>query len=817
MNLVGVASILKRLTLYRNIFPLLLFCLLNYFSFSAVKKEIDSQPSPPQEIKVELQNISPVIISDFTPEFSWRFSHPDNNDAELNFSEELVIDVHDVKAIKVVDLNNDGYKDIILCSGIQSYLCINNGDWTFTIIEKFGDKDTNSIDTCDIDNDGDLDVIVGNNGQNYLYRNEGNFEFTPDAQFGIATTKGIKAVDIDRDGDMDVVAVNFIEECLLFRNLGDGTFLTEHPFGFAYATSVEIGDMNNDGTDDVIIGNWFGTITIYQNDGNGFFPEKTYINVDDVRAITVTDIDNDGDLDIFAGRMGQDYLCRNDGNGNFSVENVLNGFNTFSVFSTDIDNDGDADIMEGTSEQNYIYRNDGNGVFEGIPSFSSAFTTSLYADDLDNDGDMDVVEGNLTNATIYKNNASLIKQGAYRILIASQSDNLNNDIGDIWDSGVVQSSFSGDGLTGISCGVELSPDRKYYYKIRVYDENNNEGEWSEIKEFTIPIIINSFILSDIATDSPAITHSQIVNVSEIDYFGDEPTEMMYSEDPSFKNTTWQFFRPTFTYRFSSHNGPKQLFLKLKNDYVDASMIQSASIILSTVDDAVIVNDTILEEMSPGQKYKVSVTVKNTGEAIWDGYPYLLGAVGDSDSLNGNSRQSLPYETYPGNEVIFEFYLIAPEQTGTYTTDWRMVKEWEHWFGESLVKEVLVVNGLVKNNSIAVAEYIPDTIPVNTKTCLGVTFKNTGNATWSEENKYRCGIVADYVNLGTQGRIFIDGEIYSGEERTFFWFVKPKEAGEYIIKVRMLQEYVAWFGDTIEKTVNVVELTGVDSEVFEIYE
>ena len=71
-------------------------------------------------------------------------------------------------------------------------------------------------------------------------------------------------------------------------------------------------------------------------------------------------------------------------------------------------------------------------------------------------------------------------QKAYQILVASSLDNLNKDVGDLWDSGRVASSES-------SCveydGEPLSAGKTYYWKVRTWDKDNNVSPYSDPQQF----------------------------------------------------------------------------------------------------------------------------------------------------------------------------------------------------------------------------------------------------------------------------------------------------------------------------------------------
>jgi hypothetical protein len=63
-----------------------------------------------------------------------------------------------------VDVNNDGYQDIIgtYTSPTSGYLFLNNGNETFTSIELTGTMDTRifALIAVDVDIDGDQDIFL---------------------------------------------------------------------------------------------------------------------------------------------------------------------------------------------------------------------------------------------------------------------------------------------------------------------------------------------------------------------------------------------------------------------------------------------------------------------------------------------------------------------------------------------------------------------------------------------------------------------------------------------------------------------------------
>ena len=68
-----------------------------------------------------------------------------------------------------------------------------------------------------------------------------------------------------------------------------------------------------------------------------------------------------------------------------------------------------------------------------------------------------------------------VMQTAYRILVADDPAMLNKDEGNVWDSRMVSSPAS---IQIAYAGKPLQPVKKYYWKVQVWDNKNNQSGWS---------------------------------------------------------------------------------------------------------------------------------------------------------------------------------------------------------------------------------------------------------------------------------------------------------------------------------------------------
>jgi len=111
------------------------------------------------------------------------------------------------------------------------------------------------------------------------------------------------------------------------------------------------------------------------------------------------------------------------------------------------------------------------------------------------------------------------------------------------------------------------------------------------------------------------------------------------------------------------------------------------------DDAWVVGADFPGSLGCGESASASITVQNAGDSVWTRDAlYKLGTVADEDPFHGSTRAYLDdgVAVAPGDEHTFELELTAPEAEGSYLTDWQMVLENVHWFGEVLEVTVDVV-------------------------------------------------------------------------------------------------------------------------------
>ena len=75
-----------------------------------------------------------------------------------------------------------------------------------------------------------------------------------------------------------------------------------------------------------------------------------------------------------------------------------------------------------------------------------------------------------------------VTQSAYQILVASSIDKINNNIGDVWDSGQIR---MGDSSEIEHSGQQLQNGNHYFWKVRIWDQDNRLSRYSDAQQFTV--------------------------------------------------------------------------------------------------------------------------------------------------------------------------------------------------------------------------------------------------------------------------------------------------------------------------------------------
>ncbi len=371
----------------------------------------------------------------FTDDTKFVQMHPDKTG--IGFSNTLVYNdsltvlefeyMYNGGGVALGDINNDGLIDIFFTGNmVSNKLYLNLGDWKFKDITNTAKVNSvgwsNGVAMVDINQDGYKDIYVSRGGprgtpakdrSNLLFINNGDETFVESAAaYGLNDASySVQAAffDYDKDGDLDLyllsnALVDFNRNTSrpknkngqapsvdkLFANNGDNTFTDvskdAHILIEGFGLGVEICDINEDTWPDIYVSNDFLTDDlIYVNQQNGTFKNQSqkYLKHQTYNGMgnDLADYNNDGLVDIVVldmlpkdnkrrklTMMGNNYdefqtglsygyqpqyvrntLQLNNGNGTFSEIGQLAGIDatdwSWSALFADYDNDGWKDLL----------------------------------------------------------------------------------------------------------------------------------------------------------------------------------------------------------------------------------------------------------------------------------------------------------------------------------------------------------------------------------------------------------------------------------------------------------------------------------------
>ncbi len=313
----------------------------------------------------------------------------------------------------------------------------NNGIYTKTIFLPQNQESTGkdlSASFIDINNDGYLDLLICNSSKNRLYNNQGGLDFSLNTNVtNINQAAASKALffDFDLEGDLDFFLITKNGN-QLFRNNADDTYIeTGVKSGITpnlYKTiDAVFSDFDDDGDSDILLIGEKGRNIYYDNLRQGYFKniiDKTnFITPEQPGVIKTGDYNNDGMIDLFItdSKNKEHKFFKNIGNKNFIQDTDWN--NSYAKNNTQIDgfdaelfdsnNDGYLDLLVSINKNNNqhalaILYNNQKGQFNEPSIIYSKLNGPLRKAktiDYDNDGDLDIFLSDSYNQLyLFRNN-----------------------------------------------------------------------------------------------------------------------------------------------------------------------------------------------------------------------------------------------------------------------------------------------------------------------------------------------------------------------------------------------------------------------------
>lgn len=325
-----------------------------------------------------------------------------------------------ISGIYYEDLDNDGDLDLLTTSTGDNEIAWypnldGQGDFSYQHVISNSTLGSEYTSIVDLDQDGYKDVVTFDGEIVWFEHIDGLGNFNP-KQTLIPQIQGMNSfnmVDIDGDNDMDILVLNVQSNIFWFENTdGLGSFSSQRPIvnPVSNVSLTYTADLDSDGDKDLLYCNNVGIFWSRNTDGLGNFeyvgPVAT-TNLDEPAFITTGDVDNDGDLDIFCASKENDLLCwyeNENGLGQFGSQNIINE-SIYSAYGNlvevgDIDNDGDIDVVFDDSPGLVWAENiDGIGTFSSpqpIASYTFPYNDKIKIVDVNNDGNNDIISSNFS-------------------------------------------------------------------------------------------------------------------------------------------------------------------------------------------------------------------------------------------------------------------------------------------------------------------------------------------------------------------------------------------------------------------------------------
>ncbi len=383
--------------------------------------------------------VVPAMTTTQNPQSGYRF--PDSN---LVFERQRIgdgpIGHPHITNVQVVDFDQDGYSDVIVCDADRNsviwYRGTESGQWDEQVLARDLVAPAHAT-VIDMEQDGRFELLVsvlGNIepddaviGRLVLLERDGEEIRQRTILDDVRRVADAQGADFDADGDMDLVVAVFgydRGQVLWLENMNNGRF-REHELLSAPGTiHVPIADFDSDGDPDIaaIVSQDEEELWAFENLGDGKFePRLLYMtfNYDLGSAgLIQTDLDQDGDADLLlpAGDNLEDtdaypqpyHGClwlENLGGWKFEVRRIAEFGGTYAADVGDFDGDQDLDVVlasmanvwDGEGRASIVWlENDGRQNFQTWQiDHSPTHLVTVGCGDVNDDGRTDIVAGGL--------------------------------------------------------------------------------------------------------------------------------------------------------------------------------------------------------------------------------------------------------------------------------------------------------------------------------------------------------------------------------------------------------------------------------------
>jgi FG-GAP-like repeat/Secretion system C-terminal sorting domain len=353
----------------------------------------------------------------------------------------------------VEDVNNDGFKDVLMLAG-NSTVFLSNGARNYqplSIAVPFT-PDVSCIGNWN--NDSFADLLLSDNGVLTPLIGNGNGTFTAGTNavlpFNLLT---IALADMNNDGTADVITTGSTDVIIHTRNSTGNIVQTTQlnaqgsVFEYIKADEIIVADLLQDQYPEIILSSQWNSSAMVVSNINGVFNMKEYACTGGSSFISLEDMDDDGLQDIVTASSGPDgyfSILMGNASGLFVAKEYINtGHGATLDFQSigygDLNGDGYSDLITYGYDTLLVLMNDGAGGFSSPVKFSTGpagyDNSPVLIDDFSNDGFLDVIVGNYSQEFyLFKGQGNgnllppvIISAANYTFSEAITSGNFNND------------------------------------------------------------------------------------------------------------------------------------------------------------------------------------------------------------------------------------------------------------------------------------------------------------------------------------------------------------------------------------------------------
>jgi hypothetical protein len=259
---------------------------------------------------------------------------------------------------------------------------------------------------------------------------------------------------------------------------------------------------------------------------------------------------------------------------------------------------------------------------------------------------------------------------------------------------------------------------------------------------------------------------------------------------------------------------------MESDY--SNNVTQLTVVIPPIDDAQMISHTVPAQMADGYEVLFDVTMRNSGNTIWmkdEVFLHLtatcpIQVVCLQSCDPGTQRMTLPdgVVIMPGESYAFRLG-AEPSGLGPCTFTFQMERDdlgptSLTEFGPAYDVPTTVVSPI--NDARFIEHTIPSTMTPGQALWVGITMRNDGTTAW-------IGGISDHALAVTddQDCLMFDmvprlypnfqEQILPGEQKIFIGYLTaPSQPGSCTVRLRMVEEWVEFFGDEVAATVQVAD-------------